>query len=164
MKSLLFSSLSVCALTLALGLSATERAHAQSIDDITLNVYKEETCGCCVGWINHMDERGFDSTVIHPKDINAVKEQLGILPKWQSCHTAVSKEGYLFEGHVPAKYISQFLASPPANALGLAAPGMPMGSPGMEIGDSFFSYDVILMKKDGTSEVYATVKTQDEQY
>ena len=76
----------------------------------------------------------------------------------------MSKEGYLFEGHIPAKYISQFLAAPPANALGLAVPGMPMGSPGMEIGERFDSYDVILMKKDGTSEVYATVKTQAEQY
>tara|TARA_B110000858_G_scaffold198442_1_gene265101 strand:- start:69980 stop:70480 length:501 start_codon:yes stop_codon:yes gene_type:complete len=160
--SRLFSSLSLFVLTL--GLSATEHANAQSIDDITLNVYKEETCGCCVGWIAHVDERGFDSAVFHPEDLNAVKEEFGILPKWQSCHTAISKEGYLFEGHIPAKYISQFLASPPANALGLAAPGMPMGSPGMEIGDSFHSYDVVLMKKDGTSEVYATVKKQAEQY
>lgn len=164
MKSLYSTSLSACALVLVLGLLSTEGAHAQSIDDITLNVYKEETCGCCVGWIAHMDERGYDSTVFHPTDIYAIKEELGVLPKWQSCHTAVSKDGYVFEGHIPAKYISQFLASPPANALGLTAPGMPMGSPGMEIGDSFNSYDVILMKKDGTSEVYATVKTQAEQY
>jgi hypothetical protein len=139
------------ALTLVLGMSAMESASAQSLDDITLNVYKEETCGCCVGWF-------------HPKDLYAVKDELGVLPKWQSCHTAISKEGYLFEGHIPAKFISQFLASPPENALGLAVPGMPMGSPGMEIGDRFNSYDVILMKKDGTSEVYATIKTQAEQY
>ena len=172
MKSLLFltpfssliPSLFVFALALTVGLSATEYANAQSIDDITLNVYKEETCGCCVGWIAHMDEHGINSTVFHPTNIYTVKEELGVLPKWQSCHTAVSKEGYLFEGHIPAKYISQFLASPPANALGLAVPGMPMGSPGMEIGNRFNSYDVILMKKDGTSEVYATVKTQTEQY
>ena len=172
MKSLLFltpfssliPSLFVFALALTVGLSATEYAHAQSIDDITLNVYKEETCGCCVGWIAHMDEHGINSTVFHPTNIYTVKEELGVLPKWQSCHTGVSKEGYLFEGHIPAKYISQFLASPPANALGLAVPGMPMGSPGMEIGNRFNSYDVILMKKDGTSEVYATVKTQTEQY
>lgn len=163
MKSLL-SSLSAFTLALALGVLGSESAHAQSIDDITLNVYKEPTCGCCVGWIAHMDERGFESTTFHPTNIAAVKEELGVLPQWQSCHTAVSKEGFVFEGHIPAKYISQFLASPPANALGLAAPGMPMGSPGMEIGDSFTSYDVILMKKDGTSEVYATVKTQAEQY
>jgi len=152
------------ALSLGLGMSASESASAQSLDDITLNVYKEETCGCCVGWIAHMDDRGFESTVFHPKDLYAVKDELGVLPKWQSCHTAVSKEGYLFEGHIPAKFISQFLASPPENALGLAVPGMPMGSPGMEIGDRFNIYDVILMKKDGTSEVYATIKTQAEQY
>ena len=164
MKSLFSASLSTFTLVLALGLINIESADAQSLDDITLNVYKEVTCGCCVGWIAHMDERGFDSTVIHPTNIAAVKEELGVLPKWQSCHTAVSKDGYVFEGHVPAKYISQFLASPPQNALGLAAPGMPMGSPGMEIGDSFNSYDVLLMKKDGTSEVYVTVKTKAEQY
>jgi len=164
MKSLLFSSLSLFALVLTTGLSSPERAYAQSIDDITLNVYKEESCGCCVGWIAHMDERGFDSTVFHPTNIYTLKEELGVLPKWQSCHTAVSKEGYLFEGHIPAKYISQFLASPPADALGLAVPGMPMGSPGMEIGNRFTSYAVILMNKDGTSEVYATVKNQAEQY
>ena len=168
MQSLVNLSRSLFALTLSLGfgvgLISLEGASAQSLDDITLNVYKEETCGCCVGWIAHMDDRGFESTVFHPKDLYAVKDELGVLPKWQSCHTAVSKEGYLFEGHIPAKFISQFLASPPENALGLAVPGMPMGSPGMEIGNSFNSYDVILMKKDGTSEVYATIKTQAEQY
>lgn len=164
MKALLFSTLSTFALAFSVAFAAATPAHAQSIDDITLNVYKEETCGCCVGWIAHIDERGFESTVFHPTDLYAIKEELGVLPKWQSCHTAVSKDGYLFEGHIPAKYITQFLAAPPANALGLAVPGMPMGSPGMEIGDRFDSYDVILMKKDGTSEVYATVKKQDEQY
>lgn len=164
MKTVFRSSLAALALTLGLSLFGLGGAAGQSLDDITLNVYKEETCGCCVGWINHMDERGFESTVFHPTDLYKVKEELGVLRKWQSCHTAVSKEGYLFEGHIPAKYISQFLAAPPADALGLAVPGMPMGSPGMEIGDRFDSYDVILMKKDGTSEVYATVKTQKEQY
>ncbi len=139
------------------------RSAAQSLDDITLNVYKEETCGCCVGWIAHADDHGFESTIFHPKDLYAVKEELGILPKWQSCHTAVTKEGYLFEGHIPAKYISQFLAAPPQGALGLAVPGMPMGSPGMEIGDRFNAYDVILMKKGGSSEVYASIKSKADQ-
>jgi hypothetical protein len=164
MLTLFKSSLSTIALTLGLGLLGAEDASAQSLDDITLNVYKEVTCGCCAGWVAHVDEHGFASKVIHPADLNAVKEELGVLPKWQSCHTAVSKQGYLFEGHVPAKYISQFLASPPQDALGLAVPGMPMGSPGMEIGNRFNSYEVILLKKDGSSEVYATVKTQAEQY
>jgi len=76
----------------------------------------------------------------------------------------VTKEGYVFEGHVPAKFIKQFMASPPANALGLAAPGMPMGSPGMEMGDRFSPYNIILMKKDGTSEVFASIANAAEQY
>lgn len=164
MKTLYKASISAFALAIGMSLLGLSGAAAQSIDDITLNVYKEETCGCCVGWITHMDERGYDSTVFHPTDLYAVKEELGVLRQWQSCHTAVSKEGYLFEGHIPAKYITQFLAAPPANALGLAVPGMPMGSPGMEIGDRFDSYDVILMMKDGTSRVYATVTKQAEQY
>ncbi|MEX0962731.1 MAG: DUF411 domain-containing protein [Pseudohongiellaceae bacterium] len=164
MKTLLNSTLSAIALVFGLGLLSFGGSTAQSLDAIALNVYKEETCGCCVGWIAHMDERGFESTVFHPQDLYALKEELGVLRQWQSCHTAVSKEGYLFEGHIPAKYISQFLASPPENALGLAVPGMPMGSPGMEIGNRFDSYDVILMKKDGTSEIYATVSNPAEQY
>ncbi len=136
---------------------------AQSIDDVVLNVYKSETCGCCVGWIEHMDQHGFESVVFHPRDLNGMKEDLGIKREWQSCHTAVTKEGFVFEGHIPAKYIAQFLASPPENALGLAAPGMPMGSPGMEMGGRFMAYDILLMKKDGNSEVYVSIKSADQQ-
>lgn len=136
---------------------------AQSIDDIALDIYKLESCGCCVGWIEHMDQRGFNSTVIHPRNITGVKDDLGVLPQWQSCHTAVTKEGFVFEGHIPAKYITQFLQSPPANALGLAIPGMPMGAPGMEMGNRFIPYDIILMNKDGSSEVYAKVKSKADQ-
>lgn len=150
-------------LILTLGLSTSIHSTAQSIDDITLNVYKDENCGCCVDWIDHMSTHGFTSTIHHPKNLHAVKAELGILPEWQSCHTAVSKEGYLFEGHIPAKYISQFLASPPENASGLAAPGMPMGSPGMEMGGRFNAYDVILIRKDGSSEVYAHIKNKADQ-
>ncbi len=139
------------------------QSSAQSLDDITLNVYKEETCGCCVGWIAHLNQHGFESMVFHPNDLDAMKEESGVLAKWQLCHTAVSKEGYLFEGHIPARYISQFLASPPENALGLAVPGMPLGSPGMEIGDRVNPYDVILMKKNGSSEVYAHIKGKTDQ-
>ena len=144
-------------------LVSAQQAAAQSIADITVNVYKSDTCGCCLGWMEHMQEHGFASKVFHPADLNGVKAELGILPQWQSCHTAVTQDGYLFEGHIPAKYIVQFLAAPPDNALGLAAPGMPMGSPGMEIGDRFAAYDVILMKKDGSSEVYASIKSKADQ-
>lgn len=132
-------------------------ALSQSLADVTLNVFKDENCGCCVGWIDHMQESGFASKINHPRDLNGVKEELGVLPKWQSCHTAVTQGGYVFEGHIPAKYIEQFLANPPAGALGLAVPGMPLGSPGMEMGERFTPYDIILMNKDGSSSVFAHV-------
>ena len=68
-------------------------AGAQSIEDVTLNVYKSETCGCCEGWIDHMDENGFTSTIHHPDNLGAVKAELGLKPEWVSCHTAVAKAG-----------------------------------------------------------------------
>jgi len=138
-------------------LVAAGSALSQSLSDATLNVFKDENCGCCVGWIDHMQEAGFASKINHPRDLNGVKEELGVLPKWQSCHTAVTKGGYVFEGHIPAKYIEQFLASPPEGALGLAVPGMPLGSPGMEMGGRFTPYDIVLMNKDGSSSVFAHV-------
>lgn len=147
---------------IAMALTSIESS-AQSIDDIVLNVYKDPTCGCCLGWIEHMDQHGFAATVSHPRDLYGLKSQLGVQPRWQSCHTAVSREGYLFEGHVPAKFIMQFLAAPPKNALGLAVPGMPLGSPGMEVGNQFTPYEIILMKKDGSSEIYASIKSPDDQ-
>ena len=138
-------------------LVAAGPALSQSLADATLDVFKDENCGCCVGWIDHMQEAGFASKINHPRDLNGVKEDLGVLPKWQSCHTAVTKGGYVFEGHIPAKYIEQFLASPPEGALGLAVPGMPLGSPGMEMGGRFTPYDIVLMNKDGSSSVFAHV-------
>ena len=138
-------------------------AGAQSIDDITLNVYKAETCGCCVGWIEHMDEHGYSSTIHHPNDLDGVKEELGLQPQWMSCHTAVTKEGFVFEGHIPEKFIAQFLAAPPAGAMGLAVPGMPIGGPGMEMGDRFTPYDILLINKDGTHSVFASIKSAAQQ-
>jgi len=136
---------------------------AQSIDDIVLNVYKDESCGCCVGWINHMEAHEYHANVFHPADLNGVKEELGIKPEWASCHTAVTENNYLFEGHIPVKFIDQFLANPPADALGLTVPGMPIGGPGMEMGDRFTPYQILLMKKDGTAEVYATINSAADQ-
>lgn len=136
---------------------------AQSIDDVVLNVYKSESCGCCVGWIDHMTENNYQSNVFHPNDLDQVKRDLGIKPEWASCHTAVTEQGYLFEGHIPAKFIDQFLADPPANALGLTVPGMPIGGPGMEMGNRFTPYDVLLMLKDGTSSIYASVRSVADQ-
>ena len=146
-------------LSLAFSLSFSASAAGQSIDDAKLNVFKDVNCGCCVGWIDNMQEAGFVSKINHPRDLNGVKEEFGVLPKWQSCHTAVTQDGFVFEGHIPAKYIEQFLANPPEGALGLAVPGMPLGSPGMEMGSRFTPYDIVLMHKDGSSSVFAHVES-----
>ncbi len=135
-----------------------------SADMPVLHVLKSPTCLCCNGWVDHISERGFVAQISHPQDLNADKLRLGIPPQLQSCHTAVSEEGYVFEGHIPAGLIQRFLAESPNDAVGLTVPGMPVGSPGMEINEQFQPYDVLVMKSDGSTEVYAHVATQAEQY
>ncbi len=136
----------------------------QQVISKQFDVYKSPTCGCCTEWITHTEKRGFSSNTFHPADLTAQKEALGVARQYHSCHTAVTKEGYVFEGHVPARLIEKFLQSPPKGALGLAVPGMPAGSPGMEMGDRFTPYEVLLLKKDGSSEVYEAISKQSEQY
>lgn len=131
---------------------------------IHLDVLKSPTCMCCGAWVEHANDNGFASQISHPEDLTGTKLRLGIAPQYQSCHTAVAENGFVFEGHVPAKLVRQFLDNPPADTLGLAVPGMPMGSPGMEIGDQFQAYDVILLNKDGSASVYAHIATAQEQY
>ena len=87
-----------------------------------------------------------------------IKEKYNIKPAYRSCHTAVSEDGYIFEGHIPGKYITQFLSEKNPNAIGLSVPGMPLGSPGMEVGNRFTPYEVLILFKDGTSKVYAEIK------
>jgi hypothetical protein len=131
---------------------------------VTLDVYKSPTCGCCGEWVSHIELNGFSTRTHHPTDLNALKQQQGIANQYQSCHTAVSEQGYIFEGHVPAKFVKQFLAEKPSDAIGLAVPAMPLGSPGMEVADRFTSYQVLLLKKDGSSEVYADIQSYQQQF
>lgn len=141
-----------------------ETVQQASADAMNLRVYKSPTCGCCVDWMDHVDDAGFHSVPHHPDNLTQLKLDMGLQGQYHSCHTAVSEQGYLFEGHVPAKLMQRFLEQPPADALGLAVPGMPMGSPGMEVDDRFSPYQVLLVKKDGSYEVYATIDEQAEQY
>jgi len=131
---------------------------------IVLDVYKSESCGCCGVWTEYMKAYGYNIRIHHPDDLNAVKDQYGIAAQWQSCHTAVTENGYFFEGHIPAKLVSQFLKNPPTNAAGLAVPGMPLGSPGMEVGDRFTPYDIVQLNKDGSTTPYATISEAAQQY
>jgi hypothetical protein len=106
-----------------------------------MTVHKDPTCGCCAGWVLHLQKAGFVTKVLETRDIGAVKTRLGVPDDLAACHTAVVS-GYVIEGHVPAAALRRFLAEKPS-ATGLAVPGMPIGSPGMEGGNPE-PYDVIL--------------------
>lgn len=144
-------------------MSTPIKPQSASVAAITLNVFKSPTCTCCEKWVANLETNGFHSTVYHPADLNQEKLKRSIASQYQSCHTAVSTEGYVFEGHVPANLIKRFLAEKPKNALGLAVPGMPAGSPGMEMGDRFSPYDVLLLNADGSSSVYARINSVHDQ-
>ena len=127
--------------------AAGKYANGQSIEDVVLNVYKEPTCGCCNGWIEHMNDNGYSTAFHHPTNIQKLKDEFGLKNEWRSCHTAVHKDGFYFEGHIPEKFIAQFLSAPPEGAMGLSVPGMPIGGPGMEMGNRFTPYDILLIIK-----------------
>jgi hypothetical protein len=133
---------------------------------IAMDLYKSPTCGCCGFWQEHAEERGFSFTVMNRDNAELTQEKLrrGINLRYQSCHTAVAENGAVFEGHIPAYLVHQYLENPPANTLGLAVPGMPFGSPGMEVGDELAPYDVLLLNSDGTAEVYAHISDKESQY
>ena len=145
--------------------AATPKSQNAKSQSILLEVYKSPTCGCCKKWINHINDNGFQSKVHNFQNISSIKEKKGIEPRYRSCHTAISKGGYAFEGHVPAKFIQQFLKEKHDNdVIGLSVPAMPLGSPGMEVGDKFHPYKVLLLKSDGTYDIYAEVQMYEEQF
>ena len=129
-----------------------------------LTVYKDPNCGCCVDWITHVEEHGYATKTVHPQDLWAIKSQYKIAGNMQSCHTAVTGQGYVFEGHVPAKFMDQFLANPPQGAVGLTVPAMVVGSPGMEVGDKFKAYHIMLLNSDGSSELYQAINSYQQQF
>lgn len=122
-----------------------------------LHVYKSATCGCCQKWIDKLKDDGLPTTQENSENMSALKDKLGIKKQYRSCHTAVSKDGYVFEGHIPTQYITQFLKEKPINTLGLSVPGMPVGSPGMEYQNKFMPYQVLVLNKDGTHSIYAEI-------
>lgn len=139
-------------------------ASAGSTQAQDLTLYKSPTCGCCTAWGEHIEHEGFSHRSEHPADLDGVKDHFGVRPQYRSCHLAVSRSGYVFEGHVPAKTMRRFLKAPPEGAIGLAVPGMPVGSPGMEVDERFDPYQVLLLKADGSAEVYASFRSYEEQF
>lgn len=130
------------------------RAGAAPSAATPVEVWKDPSCGCCHDWIEHMQANGFSFT-IHDTGNNGVRAQLGLPQKLGSCHTALVG-GYLIEGHVPASDVHALLQQKP-KALGLAVPGMPVGSPGMDgpvYGNRRDPYDVLLVARDGSTRVF----------
>ena len=119
-----------------------------------VEVWKDVNCGCCKLWVDHMRAAGFRVTALDVPDVGPFKRKLGIPPPLESCHTGVVA-GYALEGHIPADVIRQMLKQKPKIA-GLAVPGMPMGSPGMEQGGRVDKYDILSFEKSGKTAVFAS--------
>lgn len=119
-----------------------------------IHVYKNPDCGCCADWVKHLESAGFTVQVTEVSDTAETRKKLGMPEKFGSCHTA-TVDGYLLEGHVPAADVKRLLARRP-KALGLAVPGMPAGSPGMEVGSRKDPYQVLLVSRSGNASVFAS--------
>jgi hypothetical protein len=132
----------------------TSAASPTLADAALILVHKSPTCGCCEGWVTHLREHGFRVEVMDHDDLGPVRARLGVPFAKGSCHTG-EIDGYMVEGHVPASDIRRLLAERP-KAKGLVLPGMPIGSPGMEIkGVPGQPFTVELVKMDGTTEAFA---------
>jgi hypothetical protein len=148
MKRFALALVTLCLLVPAPGSTAQGRLPV-------VEVYKEPTCGCCSKWIDHLRSHGFTARAIDTDRIDEIKTSRGVPRQARSCHTAIVG-GYVVEGHVPAADILRLLKERPAVA-GIAVPGMPIGSPGMEVpGTRAQAFDVIAFGKDGSTRVFAS--------
>ncbi len=155
MKHTIVTRRQVLALMIAIPLAAVPlgaRAASRSIE-----VWKDPTCGCCKDWIALLRNSGFTVTA-HDSGNGAARLKAGIARQYGSCHTALI-DGYAIEGHVPLREIERLLAERP-DAIGLAVPGMVIGSPGMEQGTRVDAYTVLLLTRDGGSLPYAKYKKE----
>ena len=133
------------------------------LKNVSATVYKDANCGCCKEWVGYAKDNGLSATAQDVADVSLFKDRYGVPQQMRSCHTTVTTDGFVFEGHVPAKHMAQFLENPPISAIGLAVPSMPVGSPGMEYQDKFMPYKVMQLNKDGTTEVYAAIDSPQQQ-
>jgi hypothetical protein len=147
------SRLGIAAAVIALSASgATPGAQQKTAARPSVTVYKSATCGCCSGWVAHMRQNGFDVKAIDVDDIEVPKKTYGVPAAASSCHTSLVG-GYVVEGHVPADAVLRLLRERPAVA-GLAVRGMPIGTPGMEMGAQKDPYVIASFDKSGRTAVY----------
>lgn len=141
-----------------LPLAAVAQSALAARDRPTIDVWKNVSCGCCKDWVAHLKASGFEVRT-HDSGNGAARERLGMPNRYAACHTA-EVDGYAVEGHVPAREIERLLKERPA-AVGLAVPGMPHGSPGMDgpkYGNRRDPYDVLLVQRDGSSAVFQSYR------
>lgn len=124
----------------------------QATESMTIDVHRDANCGCCKKWISHLEVSGFKVIDHVESDMASVKQKLGVAPRLASCHTAVI-DGKFVEGHVPAAQVVEL--SERNDLVGIAVPGMPAGSPGMEVGGEQDAYQVIGLSNTGTEKVVA---------
>ncbi len=119
-----------------------------------MDVFKDASCGCCGYWVAHLRKTGFQVTANDVTNLNEIKDKHRVPAQTRSCHTGLV-EGYVIEGHVPAADVHRLLKEKPAGIIGLAVPGMPIGSPGME-GANPQPYDVLAFDREGRTKVFAS--------
>ena len=127
-------------------------ACAKPVKAAELRIYKSPYCGCCGAWVDHVKASGIKTVVKDMEDVTPVARKVGVPDALRSCHTAVI-EGYFVEGHVPAVDIRKLLRERP-KARGIAVPGMPIGSPGMEQGKRRDAYQTLLVMHDGSTRAF----------
>lgn len=155
MRSLNIAAIPLLALAVPLGAAAVSASAHEHAAPVAVTVYKNAQCGCCKNWVEHLRKEGFKVTARDVDDLAAIKRKLGVPASLSSCHSAIVGS-YVVEGHVPAADIRKLLAEKPKVA-GIGVPGMPMGSPGMEMpGMPADKYDVMAFAKDGKQRVFAS--------
>jgi hypothetical protein len=153
MKKIIIGSIvaGACIVSAAL-VSRAQTGGGRTARGQAVTVYKTATCGCCAKWVDHMRAAGFDVKTTDVENIGEVKSTYGVPGELSSCHTSLVA-GYVVEGHVPADVVSRMLREKPKIA-GIAVPGMPIGSPGMEQGGQRNPYQIIAFERGGKASVY----------
>lgn len=153
---MLIKSLIAISLLLNLGgVFAETKAKAEMID---ITVHRSPSCSCCGKWVEHLKQNNFNVKDIVADDVQAIKSQYGVTKELASCHTAIVN-GYAIEGHVPADDIKTLLKNKP-DIVGIAVPGMPSGTPGMEMGGKKDAYQVISFDKKNQHQVFNSYKAE----
>jgi hypothetical protein len=132
--------------------SAIKAETIETVKPVDIVVYRSPTCECCGKWIEHLQKNNFNVKEIVTDDVQTTKDKYGVPKEMASCHTAIV-EGYVIEGHVPANDIMKLLKNKP-KIVGIAVPGMPSGTPGMEMGDRKDAYNVMSFDKENHYEVF----------